>query len=226
MKKNKKSLVREKPIVTKKSESKIQHINMLIKNIQTGLFTGFLVDFFSRKHSPIFPIYVHYDLKPRPIDEETIELIYDNFMVVEAAEDPIWFIPIAKIVMQNYPSHVVVFIESMPEKNDEWEKVIKLVQEIIARMKILDINIQSVEPKTLLSGSSLSPWKQITDRSFNRKILELWWRGLKNSEIASKVGLSKERVTNILSDLRQEYGEEIVPTKDQLRKINIDLIKW
>jgi hypothetical protein len=64
--------------------------------------------------------------------------------------------------------------------------------------------------------SAILPWKQIEDKRSNRKILELWWNGYTNSEIARKVELKPRTVTNILSRLRMEYKEAIVPTKNQI----------
>jgi hypothetical protein len=64
--------------------------------------------------------------------------------------------------------------------------------------------------------SALLPWEQIEDKRSNRKILELWWSGYTNSEIARKVDLDPRTVTNILSRLRMEYKQAIVPTKNQI----------
>lgn len=55
------------------------------------------------------------------------------------------------------------------------------------------------------------PWEIIPDQGWNRKAVELLWRGYSGDVIARQVSVEHKTVLNRLSDLRKIYGAEIVP---------------
>jgi hypothetical protein len=65
------------------------------------------------------------------------------------------------------------------------------------------------------------PWENIEDNTGNDKfILSLWWAGHDRSEIAKKVHLAPDTITNRITELRKKWGDEIVPlNKDKKRKL-------
>jgi hypothetical protein len=63
------------------------------------------------------------------------------------------------------------------------------------------------------------PWKKIPDHNWDRQALELWWTGCTHREIGEKVRVTGHTVQNRMTDLRNTYGIEIVPTKKQLQEM-------
>ena len=55
------------------------------------------------------------------------------------------------------------------------------------------------------------PWLIIPENGWNRKAVELWHKGYTGPQIANKVGVSKHTVNNVMSKLRDKYGEHVVP---------------
>jgi DNA invertase Pin-like site-specific DNA recombinase len=61
-------------------------------------------------------------------------------------------------------------------------------------------------------------WFQIEDRGQERELLRLWLANVPAKEIALTLNISKDRVYNIVSDLRRRYGEAFVPYRDEKRR--------
>jgi|GEM_PF-4593573 len=205
-------------------------IIIYIEGLNLPQFEWMLNDFFVWKKSPLYPLYVYRDLHHEYIGDEKeairtkgqveVKVTFTNFQVVEASKnEKIFQVPIASMHFQRYISQFVVFIEGIEGEEKNWHKVETIVRAIISQAEFLNFKIQRTEPKNFLPKSSLPAWEQIEDKGSNREILKLWWDGLKNSEIAPRVGIQPVSVTNRLSELRSEYGEAIVPTAEQIRKI-------
>ena len=45
----------------------------------------------------------------------------------------------------------------------------------------------------------------------DRTLIEMWNKGYSRDEIANRVKVSKDRVTNSVTELRNKFGENIVP---------------
>ena len=65
------------------------------------------------------------------------------------------------------------------------------------------------------------PWTQIPDHGWDRQALDLWWQGLTVPEIANRLHMGEKTVRNRLTTMRKVYGEKIVPTARQLRKMHL-----
>ena len=61
-------------------------------------------------------------------------------------------------------------------------------------------------------------WETIPGNQQNRRILELWHKNLSSPVISDRLGLEPQTIYNILTALRKEYGEEIVPFHSRGRK--------
>jgi hypothetical protein len=79
------------------------------------------------------------------------------------------------------------------------------------------------QQSTSLTSTEVVPWEKIPDYRWDRAALELWWQGYECKEIADKIEeeVADKTVRNRLSQLRRSYGEDIVPTDRQRRKIGI-----
>jgi hypothetical protein len=65
-------------------------------------------------------------------------------------------------------------------------------------------------------------WEMIEDHLWDRQALELWHRGYTCKEIFDQTHVaSEDRIRNRLTELRNKYGEEVVPTDEQRRKSKI-----
>ena len=65
------------------------------------------------------------------------------------------------------------------------------------------------------------PWNRVSDHGWDRQALDLWWQGLTVPEIASRLHMGEKTVRNRLTTMRKVYGEKIVPTARQLRKMHL-----
>jgi hypothetical protein len=65
---------------------------------------------------------------------------------------------------------------------------------------------------------SMPLWLQIEDRGQERELLRFWLENMPAKEIALTLHISKDRVYNIVSDLRRHYGEAFVPYRDEKRR--------
>lgn len=91
-----------------------------------------------------------------------------------------------------------------------------LSDEVVALPEaVVDSNTVSAES---IPSNDMQPWEKIKNKNWDRLALKMWWEGNSRKEIARKVSVSARRVTNRLSELRQMYGDEIVPTHEQRRK--------
>ena len=68
-------------------------------------------------------------------------------------------------------------------------------------------------------------WEKIQDKNWDREVVKLWWTGLSVPEIWRKTYVaSEERIRNRISELRNEYGKEIIPYDRERRKMIIEQI--
>ncbi len=203
-------------------------LEIIVKVSHQKIFELILVDFFGRKKTPVYPIYVYCDILRKLLSKEeivndvlrTYEVFFQNFEIVEASEDQsIWRIPLATISMMQYPTELVVFIEG--NNKQDRKKVEDIVREIIARAKLLKFEIEAPSLSGLLPKSSLPPWEQIPDHISDREILKLWHYDYTNREIGKKTNLSPSTITNLISKLRSVHGTDIVQTEEQRRRKRI-----
>ncbi len=78
-----------------------------------------------------------------------------------------------------------------------------------------------VPPASLPAALAAEPWLQIPDHRWDRHLLRLWWQGHPLKEIAASLIYSEKTLKNRLSALRFAYGEDIVPTRGQLRTLGL-----
>lgn len=57
------------------------------------------------------------------------------------------------------------------------------------------------------------PWEAVADIANDRRILERWHAGDSAADIASAVNLGADYIRKRISELRQSYGDEIVPRR-------------
>jgi hypothetical protein len=58
-----------------------------------------------------------------------------------------------------------------------------------------------------------SPWEQIPDHRYYRKMVEYWWARYTAEEIGRILDREPGTIRNRLTLLRHEYGKEVVPYK-------------
>lgn len=195
-------------------------IEIYIKDLEPEYFQGMLKEFFKRNRAhATSETYIRFKFAYKNTGDGYADVKYKDFEIVEASKNKnIWFIPLATINMQKYPSQLVVFIEGIVGKEKDWKKVENIVQEIISQMKIMKFEIESIKPEDLSPQSLLPPWEQIKDHASDRQILKLWHEGFTSNEIGQRLGLAPRSVTNIISTLRTSYSTKVVPTNEQRRK--------
>lgn len=188
-----------------------------------------LLDYFAWKISPTYPVMIGHDLNVHQSQVNgnvSVELNY--FRVLEAYEDENQPSNVlANIIIHPYPTQLVVFFEPVEENDKCYDKVQSIVRQIISRAKALSLNIANVIPPNLLEQihkSDFPPEEQIEDHSWDRYALKCWYEGDSNRKIAEKIkkkfglgNLDSRTVTNRISQLRQLYGNSIVPTDKQRR---------
>ena len=89
-------------------------------------------------------------------------------------------------------------------------------------VEIID-DAHSIDQSTIIEEKNTSkettpPWEQIHDDLWDRTALKMWHEGYSNREIGESVNVSPATVTNRLSELRKQYGLEIVPLKNEIRR--------
>lgn len=179
---------------------------------------GMLIDYFGPRNSPNKPVCVWYDSPWRPKNQSEVYVDFKNFRIVELIENPeLHFDVLAKIAMQKYLSHVVVFIYKENDDPNSWAKVLSITKEIIAQMKVLKFDIESIKPPSLIAQGSIPAWEQIPDQNHDRTILRMWHEEHTYKEIGLYLNLSPETIGNRLSYLRGIHGTNIVP-RDTQRK--------
>jgi hypothetical protein len=67
-------------------------------------------------------------------------------------------------------------------------------------------------------STGVRPWEEIPDHKWYRQALELWWAGHTCPAIGRRLGYSAKTVTSRLSELRCQYGTDVVPTDQQRRR--------
>jgi len=68
-------------------------------------------------------------------------------------------------------------------------------------------------------ADSNKPWLRVPDVGWHRQALELWWTGYTIPEIAKKISFDGKTIRNMFSLLRKQFGHEVVPTAEELRKL-------
>jgi DNA-binding CsgD family transcriptional regulator len=216
-------------------------IELLIAKRDIGVFVRILDDIFN-ENSPDFPVrvYSRYFKADDSLNAKPVK-IPDWYTI---AEDQVnntseRIRNLAEIRINGHPSYFVISITGEIGQERDWDKVLKITKSIIDRFVFFNGKIIYGKPLELMptktsSGEEIAdnklgspdnisqsldkPWEKIPDHYADRQIVELWHKGFTNSEIGDKVGLAPRTVTNRLSKLRKEYGEDIVPTDEQRRK--------
>jgi len=67
--------------------------------------------------------------------------------------------------------------------------------------------------QSISEGIQGEPWKRIPDSGDNRKIIKFWHEGFTAKEIAQRVNRREKTIINRISDLRRDYGEDVVPRR-------------
>ena len=62
-------------------------------------------------------------------------------------------------------------------------------------------------------------WEMIPDTGWDRQMLKLWLNGFTAPEIGERIDRAEKTIRNRLTALRREHGDEIVPYKQQWRKM-------
>jgi hypothetical protein len=69
-----------------------------------------------------------------------------------------------------------------------------------------------------------APWELIDGPPEHRRVVKLWWSGMKQADIAADDQVcysGEDYVRTLLGRLRQKYGKDIVPDIDDLRERGI-----
>jgi len=98
---------------------------------------------------------------------------------------------------------------------DEWDKWKDLY--LVKR----HLDAYTIEPTENKPPTEGQPWEKIPNHKWDRQALELWHQGHTCSEIGMRVETEGKTVLNRLSVLRRQFGTDIVPTADQLRKLKL-----
>ena len=195
-------------------------------------------DYFEALLITFFPYYEHTHNQvfiERDTNRETGEVIPRNFCL-EYYQEPHFqgphregqlmvseLIEFAKIKIQQYPSFILVSFEKRVsheryfeyETSDEdWDRVGKVVQDIIFRAKQMEFEI-TVVPDKPMTQSTDSAWLIVEDHGADRLIAQLWYEKKTSKDIAMALGRDPRTITNTLSRLRGKYGEDAIPTNEQ-----------
>ena len=71
-----------------------------------------------------------------------------------------------------------------------------------------EIQSQILENKVTIRNDL---WELVPNKKWYRQALKLWHEGLTAAQISKRLGISTGRIYNLFSNLRKEYGDEIVP---------------
>ena len=124
-----------------------QRIEILIRNLDHRQIQGMLIDFFGPKNSPTKPIFVIFNASWKPRDQNSVDVAYKNFQIVEGNEDPnVEYKVLADIIMQRYPNHTVFFIDPTNIDKGSWRKITLITKEIISKMQEFEFELISVKP--------------------------------------------------------------------------------
>jgi hypothetical protein len=69
-----------------------------------------------------------------------------------------------------------------------------------------------------LADEGIPAWERVKDYLYDRQLVEMWHKGFQNSEIANTVGVTPKRITNRITELRNQYGVVIIPYRMPGRK--------
>lgn len=101
---------------------------------------------------------------------------------------------------------------------DYFEKIEQFSLAFFDKAKMLGYSIEEVN-KEGEEAEKEHPWDKIPDKNWDRIAVRLWWEGFSAKEISEKVYCSPKRIQNRLSELRERYSKDIVPT-DEIRRRN------
>jgi hypothetical protein len=71
----------------------------------------------------------------------------------------------------------------------------------------------------IAAGSSMDKLEDTT--GWDKTLIEMWGKGYSRDEIALRVKVSKDRVTNRVTELRNKFGKKIVPYNKDRKKVLI-----
>jgi hypothetical protein len=107
-----------------------------------------------------------------------------------------------------------------------WRPVLSFWQELGTILK-RELPVSKAEPPDKLLESQMTqptlvdstiPWESIEDHGVDKIILKFWHQRLSPKEIAKQISRDPKTIRNTLSRLRKKYGEDVVPTAEQLKK--------
>ena len=201
-----------------------KRIELIFNETSLATIQKMIFDYFSLDNSLEYPIVIIFEAKTRKSkNPDRIDLEFTNFRVVQHFSDdqkkP--YKELACVRFRSYSPRLVVFFEAEDIDELDWKKVEDLVRKFIDKTKTFDLEIESVSPPELCEPIQVDftrPWESIKDRGNDREILKLWCENKTNQEISEIFGnVEKKTITNIISRLRQQYGDTIVPTQNQRR---------
>ncbi len=73
-------------------------------------------------------------------------------------------------------------------------------------------------PEAAPTAPATPAWEKITDHSWDRQALKLWWEGQTCPEIGKVISQSPKTVLNRLCTLRKVYGTDLIPIDKQRQK--------
>ena len=105
-----------------------------------------------------------------------------------------------------------VFVEALRTIAQTYEEAKNVITRYLDN-KLPNDAEQAIEPS--------KPEKALEDTTgWDLTLIEMWNKGHSRDEIANRVNVSKDRVTNRVTELRNKFGEDIVPYhKDRKKRL-------
>ena len=213
------------------------------------------MDFFSGDHSPNHPICVYNEwiIKSKEPFEAVLDL--NSFRIAEAPEDFHHEASrtLARIRHQEYSSRLIVFIQGEEGEVDDWDKVISITKNIIAKIREFEYEIISVVP-TELMPAEFFPAEKLANKPYDPVGSEIKTSQQKKTDLpispkGSKIqsscelddipkygtfrNLSTNQVKEIVRRCKDNQAQKIsvkkfylhVISKDERRKYALDTLK-
>jgi hypothetical protein len=116
--------------------------------------------------------------------------------------------------MKGLASHILQEVGESPKRGDPITQIAKPWDQIPDSEPAQDINNPTRQQTQ--TGEIEKPWEQIPDSGLDWSILELFYSGIKEVDIGKYLNYSRVKVR--LSELRKQFGDDIVPYARDIRK--------